>query len=105
MLNYLYFKTTCNIRPRFLDPMGSLKREGPLHTFSLTDCDGNISEFPKINRQILKIQNITFVRTNQCQCRRGLKLYETDVLGEVQKFCEAHRGEIQEGLKNSGRNL
>ena len=30
VLNDLYFKTTCNIRPRFLGPMGGLKIEGPL---------------------------------------------------------------------------
>ncbi len=30
MLNNLYFKTTCNIRPHFLGPMGGLKIEGPL---------------------------------------------------------------------------
>ncbi len=30
MLNDLYFKTTCNIRPHFLGPMGGLKLEGPL---------------------------------------------------------------------------
>ncbi len=32
MLNDLYFKTTCNIRPHFLGPMGGLKIEGPLYT-------------------------------------------------------------------------
>ncbi len=31
MLNDLYFKTTCNIRPPFLGPMGGLKIEGPLY--------------------------------------------------------------------------
>ncbi len=31
MLNDLYFKTTCNIRPHFFGPMGSLKIEGPLY--------------------------------------------------------------------------
>ncbi len=31
MLNDLYFKTTCNIRPHFLGPMGGLKIEGPLY--------------------------------------------------------------------------
>ncbi len=30
VLNDLYFKTTCNIRPYFLGPMGGLKIEGPL---------------------------------------------------------------------------
>ncbi len=33
MLNDLYFKTTCNIRPLFLGPMGGLKIEGPLYIF------------------------------------------------------------------------
>ncbi len=28
VVNDLYFKTTCNIRPHFLGPMGGLKREG-----------------------------------------------------------------------------
>ena len=32
MLNDLYFKTTCNIRPHFLGPMGGLKIEGPLYS-------------------------------------------------------------------------
>ncbi len=32
MLNNLYFKTTCNIRPHFLGPMGGLKIEAPLYT-------------------------------------------------------------------------
>ncbi len=31
MLNDLYFKTTSNIRPHFLGPMGGLKIEGPLY--------------------------------------------------------------------------
>ncbi len=31
MLNDLYFKTTCNIRPHFLGPMGGLNIEGPLY--------------------------------------------------------------------------
>ncbi len=31
VLNDLYFKTTCNIRPHFLGPMGGLKIEGPLY--------------------------------------------------------------------------
>ncbi len=31
LLNDLYFKTTCNIRPHFLRPMGGLKIEGPLY--------------------------------------------------------------------------
>ncbi len=31
MLNDLYFKTTCNIRPHFLGPVGGLKIEGPLY--------------------------------------------------------------------------
>ncbi len=31
MLNDIYFKTTCNIRPHFLGPMGGLKLEGPLY--------------------------------------------------------------------------
>ncbi len=31
MLNDLYFKTTCNIRPHFLGLKGCLKIEGPLH--------------------------------------------------------------------------
>ena len=31
MLNDLYFKTTCNIRPHFIGPMGGLKIEGPLY--------------------------------------------------------------------------
>ena len=34
MLNDLYFKTTCSIRPHFLGPMGGLKIDGPLY-FSL----------------------------------------------------------------------
>ena len=33
MLSDLYFKTNCNIRPHFLDPMGGLKIEGPLYFF------------------------------------------------------------------------
>ncbi len=32
MLNDLYFKTTCNIRPHFLGPIGGLKIEGPLYS-------------------------------------------------------------------------
>ncbi len=31
VLNVLYFKTTCNIRPHFLGPMGGLKIEGLLY--------------------------------------------------------------------------
>ncbi len=31
LLNDLYFKTTCNVRPYFLGPMGGLKIEGPLY--------------------------------------------------------------------------
>ncbi len=31
MLNDLYFKTACNIRPHFLGPMSGLKIEGPLY--------------------------------------------------------------------------
>ncbi len=31
VLNYLYFKTTCNTRPHFLGPLGGLKIEGPLY--------------------------------------------------------------------------
>ncbi len=31
VLNDLYFKTTCNIRPHFLRPMGGHKIEGPLY--------------------------------------------------------------------------
>ncbi len=31
MLNDLYFKTICNIRPHFLGPMGALKIEGLLY--------------------------------------------------------------------------
>ncbi len=34
MLNDLYFKTTCNIRPHFLGPMGGLKIEGPLYSIN-----------------------------------------------------------------------
>ncbi len=33
MLNDLYFKTICNIRPQFLGPMGGLIIEGPLYSF------------------------------------------------------------------------
>ncbi len=33
MLNDLYFKTTCNIKPHLLGPMGGLKIEGPLYTW------------------------------------------------------------------------
>ncbi len=36
MLNDHYFKTTCNIRPHFLCPMGGLKIEGPLYVFICT---------------------------------------------------------------------
>ncbi len=32
MLNDLHVKTTCNIRPHFLGPMGGLKIEGPLYS-------------------------------------------------------------------------
>ncbi len=35
VLNHLYFKTTCNIRPRFLGPMGGLKIEVPLHSIKV----------------------------------------------------------------------
>ncbi len=31
LLNDIYFKTTCNIRPHFLGLMGGLKIEGPLY--------------------------------------------------------------------------
>ncbi len=31
MLNDLYFKTTCHIRPHLLGPMGGLKIEGPMY--------------------------------------------------------------------------
>ena len=31
MLNDLYFKTTSNIRPYFVGPIGGLKIEGPLY--------------------------------------------------------------------------
>ncbi len=31
VLNDLYFKTTCNIRPHFLGPMDGLIIEGPLY--------------------------------------------------------------------------
>ncbi len=37
MLNDLYFKTTCNIRPHFLGPMGGLKIYGPLYMEMCTD--------------------------------------------------------------------
>ncbi len=33
VLNYIYFKTTCNISPHFLGPLGGLKIEGLLYTF------------------------------------------------------------------------
>ncbi len=33
VLNDLYFKTTCNIRPHFLGPMGGLKIEGLLYKY------------------------------------------------------------------------
>ncbi len=32
LLNYLYFKTTCNIRPPFLGSMSGLKIEGPMYS-------------------------------------------------------------------------
>ncbi len=35
MLNDLYFKTTCNIRPHFRGPMGGLKIEGSLYMYTL----------------------------------------------------------------------
>ncbi len=38
-VNDLYFKTTCNIRPHFLGPMGGLKIKGPLYLQSCT-CTG-----------------------------------------------------------------
>ena len=31
VLNDLYFKTTCNVRPQFIGPMGGPKIEGPLY--------------------------------------------------------------------------
>ena len=31
VLNDLHFKTTCNVRPHFIGPMGGLKIEGPLY--------------------------------------------------------------------------
>ncbi len=37
MLNDLYFKTTCKIRPHFLGPMGGLKIEGPLSVLAMPD--------------------------------------------------------------------
>ncbi len=46
MLNDLYFKTTCNIRPHFLGPMGGLKIEGPLypgkHNYSRVTVQGGL---------------------------------------------------------------
>ncbi len=39
MLNDLDFKTTCNIRPHFVDPMGGLKIEGPLYMSSCLQAD------------------------------------------------------------------
>ncbi len=44
MLNDLYFKTTCMIRPLFLGPIGGLKIEGPLYNVALvTSNTGNKS--------------------------------------------------------------
>ncbi len=42
MLNDLYFKTTCNIRPHFLGPMGGLKIEGPLYIYGSEDVRKNL---------------------------------------------------------------
>ncbi len=50
MLNGPYFKTTCNIIPHFLGPMGGLNIKGPLYTvnylffsvFHLPVCDNHI---------------------------------------------------------------
>ncbi len=51
MLNDLNFKTTCNIRPNFLGPMGGLKLEGPLYsTFGLPsgDLNSGLALFPRV---------------------------------------------------------
>ncbi len=42
VLNDLYFKTTCNIRPHFLGPMGGLKIEGLLYVIFMHYSDGII---------------------------------------------------------------
>ncbi len=34
MVNDLYFKTTYNVRPHFLGPVGGLRIEGPLYIFA-----------------------------------------------------------------------
>ncbi len=38
MLNDLYFKTTCNIRPHLFGPMGGLTIEGPLYMYNVHVC-------------------------------------------------------------------
>ncbi len=38
VLNNLYFKTTCNIRPNFLGPIGGLKIAGPLYIIIYYKC-------------------------------------------------------------------
>ncbi len=53
MLNDLYFKTTCNIRPHFLRPMGGLKMEGSLYTCI---CIGGNFSF-KMNIQYLTVED------------------------------------------------
>ncbi len=46
MLNDVYFKTTCNIRPHFLGLMGGLKMEGALYMYGLNSklCIGTTEE-------------------------------------------------------------
>ncbi len=44
MLNDLYFKTTCNIRPHFLGPIGGPKIEGLLYM-----CYSGHCNFVKVN--------------------------------------------------------
>ncbi len=51
MLNDLYFKTTCNIRPYFFGPMGGLKIEGPLYLC----CDFVVRNIVYVFRMGLKV--------------------------------------------------
>ncbi len=52
MLNDLYFKTTCNIRPHFPVPMGGLKIEGPLYNLNVL-CN-NVSSSSTLNSSLVK---------------------------------------------------
>ncbi len=70
MLNDLYFKTTCNIRPHFLGPKGGLKTEGSLYmNYDNTNFDSydmHLSENTSIEsvaRYVFRYTVLSFVQS------------------------------------------